>query len=75
VEQIKGTITVESELGKGSTFKIILPRIYQATEARHRKLLRMLKLLPRSDTPLTIRANGASQAHAVSRVSSAPWLN
>jgi len=74
VEQIKGTITVESELGKGSTFKIILPRIYQATEARHRKLLRMLKLL-RSDSPLTIRANGASQAHAVSRVSSAPWLN
>ena len=74
VEQIKGTITVESELGKGSTFKIILPRIYQATEARHRKLLRRLKLL-RSDSPLTIRANGASQAHAVSRVSSAPWLN
>ena len=65
---------MESELGKGSTFKIILPRIYQATEARHRKLLRMLKLL-RSDSPLTIRANGASQAHAVSRVSSAPWLN
>ncbi len=74
VEQIKGTITVESELGKGSTFKIILPRIYQATEARHRKLLRRLKLL-RSDSPLTIRANGASEAHAVSRVSSAPWLN
>jgi len=45
VEQMKGTITVESELGKGTKFKISLPRVYEERSlARHR--LRNLVRLP-----------------------------
>jgi signal transduction histidine kinase len=45
VEQLKGTITVESELGKGTKFKISLPRVYEERSlARHR--LRNLVRLP-----------------------------
>jgi signal transduction histidine kinase len=42
IEQIRGTITVESELGKGSTFRIILPRFFDETPAR--KLLHLIRL-------------------------------
>ncbi|MGB7951304.1 MAG: HAMP domain-containing sensor histidine kinase [Candidatus Binatia bacterium] len=44
VEQMNGTITVDSELGKGTTFKMILPRVYEERNlARHRlrKLIRL----------------------------------
>ena len=75
LEQIKGTISVESELGKGSTFRIILPRIYEHTEARHRKLLRLLKNFHRSDVSPAIRANGTTKVPVGRRISNAPWLN
>jgi len=44
VEQMNGTITVDSELGKGTTFKMTLPRVYEERNlARHRfrKLIRL----------------------------------
>jgi len=34
VEQIKGTISVRSELGKGSTFSVVLPRNYDKPKSR-----------------------------------------
>jgi signal transduction histidine kinase len=56
IEQIRGTITVESELGKGSTFKIVLPRSYDETTAR--KLLHHVIRLThlRSAAPASFRA-------------------
>jgi signal transduction histidine kinase len=48
VDQMKGTVTVESELGKGTTFKILLPRLYEGQSlARHR-----LRTLIRFPIPL-----------------------
>jgi signal transduction histidine kinase len=57
VEQIKGTITVESELGKGSTFRIILPRIYEERRSRHGYLFSLLKV------PRRIKKKSGSLAH------------
>jgi signal transduction histidine kinase len=42
VEQLKGTITVESEVANGSTFRIVLPRRF---EKRHRRKTRLLALI------------------------------
>jgi signal transduction histidine kinase len=42
IEQIRGTITVESELGKGSTFTIILPRFYEQRASVRQQLLSLL---------------------------------
>jgi signal transduction histidine kinase len=43
LEQLKGNITVESELGKGSTFKITLPRLYDGKSSRRRRLFELVK--------------------------------
>src|SRR6266436_6952717 len=48
VEQMHGTITVKSELGKGTTFKMILPRVYEARLSARRRLRNLIKLpIPR----------------------------
>jgi len=44
VEQIRGTISVESEVGKGSTFTIIVPRLYEQKDSRRKQLLNLIKL-------------------------------
>jgi signal transduction histidine kinase len=46
LEQLKGTIDVESELGKGSTFRIVLPRNYEKQKSRTSQLLRLLRRNP-----------------------------
>ena len=43
LEQVKGTIFVESELGKGSTFRIILPRNFEKQKSRTSHLLGLLR--------------------------------
>ncbi len=44
IEQMNGQIAVESELGKGSKFKITFPRNYQNRRQRRYKFLSMLML-------------------------------
>lgn len=46
VEQIKGNISVTSELGRGSTFTVIIPRVFEKQPAR--KQLFALARLPHS---------------------------
>ena len=48
VEQINGSISVESELGKGSAFRVTLPRTYDDSLPRYKKLLRFLRLSRRA---------------------------
>jgi signal transduction histidine kinase len=68
VEQIRGTITVESELGKGSTFRITLPRVYENAASRYKKLFRLLSLVRHSNGPQTVPANGANKTQTIARV-------
>ena len=43
LEQIRGVISVESELGKGSTFRIVLPRNYNNQVARKSWITKLLE--------------------------------
>jgi signal transduction histidine kinase len=43
LEQLKGTITVDSEMGKGSTFRIVVPRVFEGRQLRRRRLLTLIK--------------------------------
>jgi signal transduction histidine kinase len=45
VEQLRGTLRVQSEVGKGTTFKIILPRVYEEMVENETKPSRLIKLL------------------------------
>jgi signal transduction histidine kinase len=44
IEQIRGTITVESEVGKGSTFRIVLAQFYEQHDSTRKQLLNLIKL-------------------------------
>jgi len=62
LEQIKGAITVESELGKGSIFRIILPRNPDKQKARSRWLLPLAKRF--SQPPFALRARSRASAES-----------
>ena len=59
VEQMKGTITVDSQLGKGTTFKMILPRVYQDQKLRRHRLRQLINL---PITRIKTNINTASRA-------------
>lgn len=44
VEHIKGRISVESELGKGSTFRVILPQRVEERAPREKQLLGLIRI-------------------------------
>ena len=60
LEQIKGSISVESELGKGTTFRVILPRSYDKPRS---KAERLFGLIARRD-PVTTHPALASNSHS-----------
>jgi signal transduction histidine kinase len=60
LEQIKGTISVESELGKGTTFRVILPRSYDKPRS---KADRLFGLIARR-TPGTTYPSRTSNSHS-----------
>jgi signal transduction histidine kinase len=60
LDQINGTISVESELGKGSLFRIVLPRNPDKQKSRSRWLLPLTKRF--SGPPVTLRARPQSSA-------------
>src|SRR5919108_5822151 len=72
LEQVKGTIDVESELGKGSTFRVVLPRNYEKQKSRTSQLLRLLSRNPTHPelpslklSAKTGRQKAANTSHAV----------
>jgi signal transduction histidine kinase len=65
VDQMKGTMSVESELGKGTTFKIVLPRAYEGRRSATHRLRNLIKLpIPRAGE--TDEADAGSSAGKVS---------
>ena len=67
VEQLNGTILVLSDLGKGSTFRVSLPRVYRYKVARYRKWLRALKLTGNSTPSATTGRRDTTQIQTVAR--------
>ena len=61
LDQIKGIITVESELGKGSIFRIILPRYPDKQKVRSRWLLPLPKPLSQSSFALRARSHASAE--------------
>jgi signal transduction histidine kinase len=70
VDQLKGTVNVESELGKGTTFRMFLPRLYERrSSASHR--LRTLIKLPIPITREKTTSLAASDVHEPTKINQA----
>ena len=73
VDQMRGTMSVESELGKGTTFKIVLPRAYEGRRSATHRLRNLIKLpIPRPrKTALTLAASSAGKVNEPKKVNRA----
>ncbi len=73
VDQLKGTIAVESELGKGTTFKIALPRAYEARRSARHRIRNLIKLPVHrtKETATSVPASPAAQVTGVKTVNRA----
>ncbi len=69
VEQLRGTINLQSELGKGTSFRVILPRMYTTQQNPNGKLLSLAKLLRRNNPKLLPKTNEAAAMAMGSRQS------
>ena len=67
VDQLKGTVVVESELGKGTVFKICLPRLYEVRNLASHRLRNLIKL----PIPLTRENTTSRQVHEPTKINQA----
>ncbi|HXV84821.1 MAG TPA: HAMP domain-containing sensor histidine kinase [Candidatus Binatia bacterium] len=73
VDQMRGTMTVESELGKGTRFKIVLPRAYEGQRSAAHRFRNLIKLpLPRTrKNAVTLAASSSGQISEAKKVNQA----
>jgi signal transduction histidine kinase len=73
VDQMKGTMNVDSELGKGTTFKIVLPRAYEGRRSATHRLRNLIKLpIPRTrETAVSLAASSAGKVSEAKKVNRA----
>jgi signal transduction histidine kinase len=73
VDQMKGTMSVESELGKGTTFKIVLPRSYEGRRSATDRLRNLIRLpIPRTrETAASLAASSAGKVSEAKKVNRA----
>jgi signal transduction histidine kinase len=67
VDQLKGTVNVESELGKGTTFKILLPRLYEGRSLASHRLRNLIKL----PIPFTREKTTSHEVHEPTKINQA----
>ena len=77
IEQMNGKISVESELGKGSKFKITFPRNYQNRGQRRYRFLSMLMLPFSKGRPSAVSSDriSASMSEPAKHARNLPTLN
>jgi hypothetical protein len=73
---MNGKISVESELGKGSKFKIVFPRTYQSPKGRRFRFLTMLKLpfLKAQPADVFLDNNSANMRQPTKHVGDSPMV-
>lgn len=72
VEQLKGNITVESELANGSTFRIVLPRVFEKRQLCKNRLLafitaRFIRSQKQRNLELAVRKPGTQHIGKVTQ--------